>query len=100
MDHERLHRDPEPVHDHGEEEVAAPAGPAGVLGLQRTVGNAAVSRMLSQAGPNALQRDIPDGGEYMAARRARDESLSGGVRGPEDYRASSGASRKGPGGRR
>ena len=66
--------------------VALPRTPAvaQMLGLQRSAGNAAVTRML-------IQRDgVPDGAEYDRERAARQTWMDGGVRGPEDYQASTG----------
>jgi hypothetical protein len=62
----------------------AALGVARILALQRSAGNAAVSRML-------LQRDgVPDADTYHRERAARDTYIAGGVRGPEDFRASTG----------
>jgi hypothetical protein len=70
---------------------------AGVLGLQGATGNRAVSRML-EGGPGhvlgraALQRDgDPLSAEpYDAARDARRDWVADGLRGPEDFRSSTG----------
>ena len=59
--------------------------PERVLAMQRGAGNAAVTRMLSRP---MLQREVPSGTDYQAARAAKEEWVRGGVRGPEDYVAS------------
>jgi hypothetical protein len=72
--------------DEQERELAAPAALAAtpaspaiarILALQRGAGNAAVTRL--------LQRDSLSGNDYMAARKAKEEWVRGGVRGPLDF---------------
>ncbi len=67
---------------------------SGVLGLQDALGNAATSRLLG-AGPPALaraplQRDVPSGEEYDNARRAKQDWVADGMRGPENFRSATG----------
>ena len=67
---------------------------AGMLGLQEAVGNAATSRLVEAGQPalarSPLQRDLPSGEEYDTARRAKQDWVSQGLRGPENFRSSTG----------
>jgi hypothetical protein len=68
---------------------------SGVLQLQEAMGNAATSRLLGGRRGLArapLMRDggVPSGQEYDDARDARKSWVDGGMRGPENYRASTG----------
>jgi hypothetical protein len=56
-----------------------------ILALQESAGNQAVARMLAAAGPTLARDPLPTGDDYMSARRAKEEYVRGGVRGPEDY---------------
>lgn len=68
-----------------------------VLGLQGTTGNAAVSRMLAGSAGQRLARaplqrdgDSLSAEPYDAARDARRDWIADGLRGPEDFRSSTG----------
>jgi hypothetical protein len=74
---------PAPAREEAPAPVPQPAL-AQMLGLQRSAGNAAVSRMM------LLRNGVPDGAEYDRARRERQDWMAEGVRGPEDYQASTG----------
>ena len=66
----------------------APAwSPRNVLAMQRSVGNAAIARAVAER--RTLSRVIDDG-PFNAARKARDEWIAGGVRGPQDHTPSTG----------
>src|SRR5262249_43213439 len=61
----------------------------GLLQLQEASGNKAVSRMLTRS-PLQRDEDTPSAEEYHDARDERNEWVADGMRGPEDFRASTG----------
>jgi hypothetical protein len=79
--------------DHEEPQRSAESAPARatapehILHLQRSAGNAAVARILAaRAATASLAREgLVTGDQYQAARRAKEEWVAEGVRGPEDY---------------
>jgi hypothetical protein len=67
-------------------------GPAAVLALQRTAGNAAVARMLARqpavASPGGVYNPLQEG--YDTARKERDAFVAAGKKGPQTYNPSTG----------
>ena len=65
-----------------------------MIGLQEAAGNVATRRLVETGDPELarapLLRDIPTGDEHDEARRARESWISDGLRGPEDFRSSTG----------